>query len=148
EDGIENLFDADSADDLADCCQSFIQIHRKKLRRECFVERFARSIACLESAAQAVAMTHVNSERVFRFQILFADAGENFVFKQVHALAGYARDPKCGQIFPLAVLGKIALIKNENLVSIRAAGVEVRWPRRVPVDNVQTQISLLERTLR
>ena len=105
EDGIQNLFDADAADDFADRPESFIKIQSDIFRGVRVLHGFTRAIAGFEGASEAIAMAEVDRQGILGLQILFADAGKNFAFESVQAVAGYARKPNRIDIFPFRMFG-------------------------------------------
>src|SRR6202011_561607 len=101
EDGIQNLFDADRADDFAHRPESVIEVQGDIFRGFCVLQRLARAGACFQGAPPTIAMAEVDRLRILGPQISIADAKKNFAFERIQTVAGPARDPKSSAIFPV-----------------------------------------------
>ena len=98
-----------------------------------------------EGASEAIAMAEVDRQGILGLQILFADAGKNFAFESVQAVAGGAGDPDRIAIFPVVMLPKVVLVQYYDLIPIGGALRDMGRAWRISINNMQAQISLLER---
>ena len=140
------MFDADGADDFTDRPKSFIEIQSDIFRGVCVLHGFTRAIASFEGASEAIAMAEVDRQGILGLQILFANAGKNFVFESIQAVARCAGDPDRVAIFPVVMLPKVVLVQYYDLIPIGGALRDMGRARRISINNMQAQISLLERT--
>ena len=105
-----------------------------------FIVLRARSHAS-QRAPQAIAMAQVNRYRALRPQVLRCNPSQNFLFQVRQTFSCLAGNAQRGEIFPVAVLGQIALVQQDNFIPVRGLFSEMRGLGRVAIDNVQAEVS-------
>ena len=92
-------------------------------------------------------MPSIDRDSVFRPQLFLADPEKNFILKTGYSFAGHARNSQRFRIFPIVVLGQITFVQDNDFIPVNVALLKVRRTRSIMIGNVQTQISVVQRTL-
>ena len=92
-------------------------------------------------------MARINCHGASGLKFSFVNPGQHFLLRPLGTFPRRARNPQRIEIFPVTVLGQIALVQHDNLVGIAVAIFE-NAGLRVPIRDVQSQVGQLQRFLR